>query len=83
MFEIKFLSILDIMLTKSCTFTFLSTINAKSLSDFWKSDTKYFVFWSFRGFLGNFKLSRNISKPTKDSVLISSVLIIFGWISPK
>ena len=80
MFEIKFLSILDIVLIKSCAFTFLSTINAKSLSDFWNSDTEYFNFWSFKGFFGNFKLSKNISKPTKVSVLISSVLTIFGWI---
>ena len=83
MLEIKFLSIPDIALTKSCTLTFLSTINAKSLSDFWKSDTEYFDFWSFKGFFGSFKLSKNISKPTNDSVLISSDLIMFGWISTK
>ena len=80
---IKFLSIFDITPTKSCTLIFLLTINAKSLSDFWKSDTEYFGFWSFKDFFGNFKLSRNISNPTKESVLTSNVLIMFGWISPK
>ena len=38
---------------------------------------------SFKVFFDNLKLSRKISKPTKDSVLISIFFKIFGWISPK
>ena len=71
MLEIKFLSIFDMTLTKSCTLTFLSTINAKSLSDFWKSDTEYFVFWSFKDFLGNLKLPKKPLKDQKNKYLVS------------
>ena len=46
-------------------------------------ENENFTLRSFKVFSGNSKLSIKISKPTKDSVFISTCFKILGCISPK
>ena len=68
------MSTLEMTSINSWTLKFLSKTKAKSLSDFWKSEYLYWVFWSFNDFFGCFKLSKNISNPTNASTLISNLV---------
>ena len=62
---------------------FLSTINAKSLSIFWKFETAYLIFFSVFCLLITGILFKKIWKPKIGPFLISSSLTILGLISPK
>jgi len=82
-FLINFLSTLSKILIIFSASNFLSMINAKSLSIFWKLETKYLIFFVvfFLSITGI--LFKKIWKPKISPFLISISLIIFGFISPK